>query len=308
MLRFYDMLTPQEIGKTYRYRVRLIMRDPNYPERIKRRIKPGEFVDYEIPAPQPSTLQKEVFDRVAEQRKIDDTAYKADSKARRKMLETAWSEASSPVRISARVDAFAGLGFDPASNPRPSAVSGDAEANLVATSMDTATGVTYSKAFGDARRGSVLNSNLASKKEVVEFVIPANRIVKRRELQFMSNSVVVDMRGGEELAASSKRDGDPLAASGEVMMMLGDGSVQISNDIDDTFEYRMYTFADEHENAKKMGANGGMGGMGGEGMGGMGGMGGEGMGGMGGRGGGMMGGMGEGGAAPGGRGGGRGGR
>ena len=175
------------------------------------------------------------------------------------MLETPWSEASDPIRISARVDAFVGLGFDPASNPRPSAVSGDAEANLVATSMDLATGVTYSKAFGDAKRGSVLNANLAGKKDNLDFVVPASRIVKRREWQFTSNSVVVDMRGGEELAASSKRDGDPLAASGEVMLMLGDGSVQITNDIDDTFEYRMYTFADEHENAKKMGANGGMG-------------------------------------------------
>jgi hypothetical protein len=292
------MLTQQDVGKTYRYRVRLIMRDPNYPERIKRKVQ-GEFVDFDIPAPQPNTLQKEVFDRVAEQRRIDDAAYKTDPKARRKMLETDWSEASQPIRISARVDAFAGLGFDAASNPRPSAVSGDTEANLVATWMDTATGVTYAKTFGDAKRGSVLNSNLASKKDTLEFVVPASRIIKRREWQFASNSVVVDMRGGEELAASSKRDGDPLAVSGEVMLMLGDGSMQITNDIDDTFEYRMYTFADEHENAKKMGTSGmGMGGMGGM-EGGMGGM--EGMGGMGG--------MGEGGASPGGRGpGGRGGR
>ena len=300
MLRFYDMLTPQDVGKTYRYRVRLIMRDPNYPERIKRRVG-QDVVDFDIPAPQPNTLQKEVFDRVAEQRRIDDAAYKADPKARRKMLETAWSEPSQPVRITGRSDAFAGLGFDPASNPRPSAVSGDTEANLVATSMDFATGATFAKAFGDVKRGSVLNSNLAGKKDVLEFVVPASRVIKRREWQFKSNSVVVDMRGGEELAASSKRDGDPLAASGEVLLMLDDGSMQITNDIDDTFEYRMLTFADEHENAKRMGANGGMGGMG---EGGMGGMGGMGMGGEGGMGGGR-----EGGGAPGGRGpGGRGGR
>ena len=255
MLRFYDMLTPQEIGKVYRYRVRLIMRDPNYPERIKRRVAAGESVDFDIPAPQPSTLEKEVFDRVTEQRHIDDAAHKVNSKARRKMLETEWSEPSEPVRISARYDAIAGLGFDPATNPRPSAVVGDSEANLVATLMDQVTGATYSKSFADVRRGSVLNA----KKESLEFVVPANRIVKKRELQFASNSIVVDMRGGEELGASSRRDGDPLAASGEVMVILGDGSVHITNDIDDTFKYRMYTFADEHEAAKKTGANGGMG-------------------------------------------------
>ena len=155
--------------------------------------------------------------------------------------------------------------------------------------MDPATGVTYAKAFGDAKRGSVLNS----KKENLEFVVPASRVVKHRELQFSSNSIVVDMRGGEELGASSKRDGDPLAAGGEVMVLLGDGSMQITNDIDDTFQYRMHTFADEHEAAKRMGSNGAMGGMG-DGSGMMGGMG-DGMGGMGG--------MSDGGGAPGGRGG-----
>ena len=38
MLRFYDMLTPQDVGKTYRYRVRLIMRDPNYPKNTRREL------------------------------------------------------------------------------------------------------------------------------------------------------------------------------------------------------------------------------------------------------------------------------
>jgi len=285
MLRFYDMLTDKDLGKAFRYRVRLIMRDPNYPERIRGR----DQVDRDlIPAPQPSSLQKTVFDRVSDLRKIDDEASKANNKARRKMLETAWSEPSQPVRISARFEAFAGLGFDTSSNPRPSAVAGDSEANVVATLTDIATGVTYAKNFGDAKRGTVLNG----KKEVIDFVVPANRVVKKRELQLSTNNIVVDMRGGEELGASSKRDGDPLAASGEVMLMLGDGSIYFTNDVDDTFEYRMYTFADEHEAAKRMSANGGMGGMGGEG-GMMGGEGGAGMG-MGGSGmeGGMEGGMG----------------
>ena len=288
MLRFYDMLTDKDLGKTFRYRVRLIMRDPNYPERIR-------FPDGDrdlIPAPQPSSLQKAVFDRVSDQRKIDDEAFKANNKARRKLLETPWSEPSQPVRISARYEAFAGLGAETGSTIRPSAVAGDSEASVVATFTELSTGVTYAKSFGDAKRGSVLNA----KKDVLDFVVPANRVIKKREYQLLTNSIVIDMRGGEELGASSKRDGDPLAASGEVMLMLGDGSIEFTSDIDDTFEYRMHTFADEHEAAKRMAANGGMGGMGGMGgeggmMGGEGGMGmgsgmGEGgMGGMGGRGG-----------------------
>ena len=257
MLRFYDMLTPQDIGKAYRYRVRLIMRDPNYPDRI--RGNDGVERDL-IPAPQPSSLQKSVFDRVSDLRRVDDEAIKANSKARRKMLETAWSEPSQPVRISARYDAFAGLGFDPSPNPRPSAVN-DSEVNIVATVSDPATGVTYAKNFGDAKRGSVLNG----KKETLDFVVPASRVIKKREMALATNNIIIDMRGGEELGASSKRDGDPLASTGEVMLMLGDGTMQFTNDIDDTFEYRMHTYADEHETARRMGSNGGMGSMGGEG-------------------------------------------
>ena len=288
MLRFYDMLTPQDIGKVYRYRVRLIMRDPNYPEIVRGR----DGVDRDmIPAPQPSSLQKAVFDRVSDLRRADDAAIKANSKARRKMLETAWSEPSQPVRISAKFDAFAGLGFDPSPNPRASAVN-DSEVNIVTAMADTSTGVTYAKNFADAKRGSVLNG----KKETLDFVVPATRVIKKRELQLSTNNIVIDMRGGEELGASSKRDGDPLASSGEVMLMLGDGTLHFTNDIDDSFEYRMYTFADEHENARRAGANGGMGGMGGEGgMMGGGMMGGEGSSGMGSGSGGGRGGGGRGG-------------
>jgi hypothetical protein len=293
MLRFYDMLTQLDVGKAFRYRVRLIMRDPNYPERDVKNER-----DY-LPAPQPSSLQPEVFARVSEIRKKDEAAYETDKKARRTMLKTEWSEPSQPVRISARYDAYAGLGYDPAANPRPSAVIAEAAANIVATVTDLANGVTYARNFIDARRGSVLNSG---KKEIVEFVVPASRVIKKRELAFASNSLVCDMRGGEELGASNKRDGDPLAASGEVMVLLGDGTVQITNDIDDSFEYRLYTFADEHETAQRSTGSGSMGGMGGEGgEGGMGGMGGSGMGGMGKE----SGGMGGAGGGRGGRGGGR---
>ncbi len=223
-----------------------------------------------------------MFDRVSEVRKKDDAAYEKDKKARRTLLRTEWSSPCDPVRVSVPSNNFAGLGFDPASNPRPSAVSTDGEANVVATVLDPATGATWAKSFTDARRGSVLNA----KKERIEFVVPATRAVKEREFAFSSNATVLDMRGGEELGASSRRDGDPLASMGEVMIMLQDGTIQFTNDIDDTFEYRMYTFADEHENARRMPANGsGMGGEGGM-MGGEGGM-------MGGEGG-MMGGEGGG--------------
>ena len=124
---------------------------------------------------------------------------------------------------------------------------------MVATIISDAFGTRFSKTFHKAARGAVLNS---AKDETIEFIVPTTKVIKKATKRVATNAVIVDIRGGEQLAASNKRE-DPLATSGEVMVLLPDGTVQITNDIDDTFEYRMYTFADEHEQAEKGGAMGG---------------------------------------------------
>ncbi|MEZ6078872.1 MAG: hypothetical protein R3C56_25305 [Pirellulaceae bacterium] len=41
-----------------------------------------------------------------------------------------------------------------------------------------------------------------------------------------------------------------------MLILNRDGSVTVTNEFDDTFLYRMYTFADEHEAAEKAGSSG----------------------------------------------------
>lgn len=256
MIRFFDMLKGEHLGKVFRYRVRLVMRDPNYPERSPQNPELDRF-----PAPSPSSLEQAVFTRVSELRRKDDAAFANDKKARRTMRNTDWSEASPAVQIQGKYEVFAGVGVETGPSPkRPvSAVEqgpGELVANLVATKMIGVGGARFASTFSDVRRGAMLNHPVvANKKVTYEFVVPTTKVIKKAEdLPLAIGSTVVDIRGGDELAASDKRN-DPLYSSGEVMVLMQDGSVQFTNDLDDTFYYRMYTFADEKEEANNAGSS-----------------------------------------------------
>ncbi len=260
MLRFYDILTAADMGKKFRYRVRLVMRDPNYPERIiDPRRNPKQLDVPSVPEPNPSSLKPEVFARIAALKKVDDAAFEKDKKQQRTLLKSPWSAPSDPVWVEGKAKAYTGLPYDKTAQQKGTSVTGDT-ANVVVSVVDTSVdsktktsiGITLARAFV-AARGMVLNS---IKKEELEFVVPYTKVVKKKEVSsFVSNVTVVDMRGGEKLDASSSDD--PMLTRGEVMLLMPDGSLSFTNDLDDSFTYRMYTFADEHEQADKAGRTGG---------------------------------------------------
>lgn len=268
MVRCYDML-PSDVnivGRVFRYRIRLMMRDPNYPD------------DPMLQQPAPSELKDEVWARVARLQDLDDRRIKADPKAKRAMRFTAWSEPSPPVMVRAPYEVFAGeVDFDgprtfAAGDKKVEVTTSEPEGKVVISGFDVATGAVY--AFEEeVRRGSVL-----SKKGNAEVISPTSRVIKLNKSYVLnSQATVADVRGGRAMAGSSKDD--PLHAAGEFMILHRDSRIQITNELDDMFLYRMYTFADEKEAATKNTNAGGMGGgfgdMGG-GYGDMGGYGGEG--------------------------------
>ncbi len=75
-------------------------------------------------------------------------------------------------------------------------------------------------------------------------------------------NTVVDIRGGDPLAGNKAQE-DPLTDNVEMMMLMSDGRVQISNEFDDAAQYRGFTLADEREAAEKGNAMSGAGAMGG---------------------------------------------
>ncbi len=245
MIRCYDMLNPgKDYAKVFRYRIRVVMRDPNYPE------------DRFLPRPPNNTLKDEVWARVAPLIAKDDAEIKKNPKAMRSLLKTEWSQPSPPARVEIPIEVLAGdVVFDGARSFEDqgkfySLTVSEPTGRVVATTMDGATGARF--AFEDeVRRGSVLNE-----KADVDLIDPTTRIIKvKKDQQIDSRATVVDIRGGKPLAGDSRDD--PLKDVGEMLILNRDGSVTVTSEFDDTFLYRMYTFADEHEAAERTGGNSG---------------------------------------------------
>jgi hypothetical protein len=83
MIRFFDLTA--EPGKSYRYRVRVMLEDPNRPQN-------------KMAEPNPRILDQTVVDRLAKVTADDAEALKNTGKERRTYwLQTEWSEPSEPV-------------------------------------------------------------------------------------------------------------------------------------------------------------------------------------------------------------------
>ncbi|MBX3421630.1 MAG: hypothetical protein KF752_08750 [Pirellulaceae bacterium] len=226
MVRVFDFLKAQDRGRTFRYRMRLTMRDPNYPEN-----------QLEIPAPRPEELDHTVLERVhklqlAEDKVVDESIKQGKLRLRTRLL-TDWSQPSDPVVVTQTTEAFVGE-LDPAKG-----------AKIVAGQLvGDPPGAVLTADIEGAQRGNVLGSPLAHR----DFIVPTTKVIKRVEQSVLPGLVLVDMRGGTPLAGA-RRD-DPLTSTSEVMILRPDGSVQFSNSYDDQLLYRMYTYQDEKEAAK----------------------------------------------------------
>jgi hypothetical protein len=241
MIRFYDQLKESDIRKTFRYRVRVMMEDPNYPSD-------------RFPAPRNSDLKDEVFARVSALRQVEDPkasdvmkenlamARNATKKVfNRTKRFTPWSEASNPIYVRGVEDVYIGKFAKKGSEP---------EAVLVKLDPKGAYVPMYSfvpaenKRLPVFRRGAVL----AYQKVTTQFAHPISLVIKMwKDYSFAGWSTVVDYRGNEALANDSKDD--PMTDIGEMMVLMGDGRVEVSNEFDDAFWYRAFTLADEREAA-----------------------------------------------------------
>lgn len=278
MIRFYDPLKPSDIGKTFKYRVRVTMEDPNYPS------------DTLAQAPPANDLEPQVFERVSAARAIDDPIvekYRLENvKARqvalanktapklkfhtRKKRDTDWSEPSKGIYVRGYDDVYVNKMGKKQANP---------EVDAVIVRLDIKKGAYVPMYFfvedeealkkqaeekdKDAkppkiakvtvppfRRGAVvaLGTPLTT-----QFAHPITNVIKRwagYEEFSKGWNTVVDVRGGEPLAGNKAQE-DPLTDNVEMMMLMSDGRVEVSSEFDDVPQYRGFTFADEREAAEK---------------------------------------------------------
>lgn len=307
LVRFFD--TKVEKEKSYRYRVRLVMYDPNFPE-------------YEMIAPKTINLNKEAVDRVQDLK----LAVKPDSdnfNKRKSERFTAWSEPSDVVTTVMPAAVYAGTLGKPAL-----ALFGDGE---LFETLPTKTELvlndrlkSYFPSFAlkekdPVSRGYVFTAGHKANRDGHEFVHPVLSVLKvlkrvnprdpEVKIDFPITQVaVLDVGGGYPLKMLTNKDG---GTGGEVVSFdATTGQLVVSREFEDFTDYNMAAKPDlpavgplgggmgSMAGAGSMGGDGyggmGSGGEGGMGMGGMG-MGGEGSGGMGAGGLGPAGGMGAGG-------------
>jgi len=256
MVRVYDFLKFEDVGRTFRYRMRIAMRDPNYPE--NQDYYGSKYAATVLPPPSNDELSHEVYERVSalkrqENKMIEEAVDKKVYKAR-SMRYTPWSEPSPPVLVATPVEAFAG-------DIDPKGVATLAIAHLYRG--QNMPGAIIAREV-TAQRGSLLGATQTN----MDFISPTVKVVKQAEkYSLLTGAVVVDMRGGQPLSGHSEKD-DPQTAEGEAMILRSDGSLLFTSDLDDQFLYRMYTFQDDKEAAKTRQTAGGRGG-GGFGEGGM---------------------------------------
>ena len=302
LIRMYDF-SPQP-GRKYRYRIRLLVRDPNNPNR------PGQS---EFTAPARRHLSRQVIERIAKER---EAARKANQ-----MIpfwrETQWSEPSPVVSLPDMTRVAIGpvapgltskaAPIGPASaNPDvPRAIQyirwertlPQANGVGIVWRDDLATDMSIEK---PVTRGSVLNDE-RDKVDVVDPVSlavkqypkppePPKRGARRRAaaptVTVNTGFVVVDLEGGEALPVTGRRR-EKLTAPSQALVMTPDGKLVVHDEFGDARDFNFYRFAftETTGGSDDGGMGGGMPGMGG-------GKGGMGMG-MGGLGGGLGGGGGD---------------
>ena len=198
-------------GRRYQYRVKLALRDPN------------NFIE-------PRFLTKEAADRLAAIKKP----------AARRARVTGWSEPSSPVTAANAGRLLAGRA-QAASKQR---FTSEPKVTVMAQMFDAPQAAEAAYEFIDLVRGSVANTTATLR------VLDLRENVTKPEKDYTLNTdnVIIDIRGGEELAANN----DDMIVPAEILVMTSTGQLLMRSELDDQQSYQdyKYIFADDEEREK----------------------------------------------------------
>jgi hypothetical protein len=225
-------------NRIYRYRIRLVVEDPNFPRLESFRVNT-------------SSMKAETVARVQQ---LED-AYRAEVQklapgkkilVRNSMLLSPWSDASGTASLRLPTELFASGVEVPVTG---------AKAKLVYGEWDFKMALMVPKSV-IADRGMVLSGPPVDGGSDV--IHPVTKAIKQLTgFGFRNPVTVADLRGGLPLAAQNrpeKHDKDPLPSAGEVVAYdPRTGDLVISGEFTDLEHYRMYSFADEVEALEKAG-------------------------------------------------------
>ncbi|MFM2095157.1 MAG: hypothetical protein RIS70_2281, partial [Planctomycetota bacterium] len=242
MIRFFDFDAVP--GKKYKYRVKLLVEDPNNPN-----------PEWGSPAPADRYLDTTVAARVKESRK-------------RWWLESEWSKESDSIGLPSKVEYVAGpvevvnyLGL------------AEPSGKLVAVTWDEKRGARVpgvplrSSEARDADKAAVFRGTL------LNFVSKEAKVLRPDTLEIkgvkdhstVTNAVVLDMRPGIEIVsnnvkATRDKDRKPLRSSGEFLLLDDAGNLVVRDELEDFDGYRKYTYEGVESQASGGASGGGSGG------------------------------------------------
>jgi hypothetical protein len=306
LVRFYDFET--KANRIYRYRVRLLMYDPNFPEAAS--IQPrSSMLDVAS-----GTLKRvqELLEKERSAQEAEKTEKKEEGKTsykRNSSRPSAWSEPSPPVSTVRTSESYLGEPKMVYSTDKEQKLyeASPPRAEVLVADWDTNSAI-FLPRHDLVSRGYVfgLPNREAGKEVPIEIIHPITKVIKSlAEPKIKNLNAVIDLTGFSNLEAKSPKD--PYLKSGAKGAVFDPeaGRIIVLREFDDFGGYGMH-FAPDKPAVGPLGGplkldggstSGGMGGLGGPGGGGLGGPGPGGLGGLGGPG--SPGGAGAGGEAPG---------
>lgn len=248
LIRFFDFTA--EAGKSYRYRVRVVLEDPNRPRDPKA-------------DPNVRILADDVVKRLR-QVEADDADYeKKNGKPRRTFyMQTDWSDPSPVVTIQKPDNVFASTVTPPKTvklGPEgPEVEVTEASGKLAAVVWDK------TRAVEVPGERTVLRGSVLDFKQNADVLHPLQQQIKTIEnYDFQTGAFVADLRGGELLYEDKKKE-NPIYAPGEMLIVDGEGKLLVRNEVDDVEDYRRVMFIDDTATTTASTGSGGMMPMGGD--------------------------------------------
>jgi hypothetical protein len=235
LVRFVDF--DAEVGHKYRYRVMLVLEDPNRPR------------DADMD-PDPTTLDDKVRERIKALEVAEAKRQEADKEnvvKRRNYVLSAWSEPSAVVGMPSPERFYASETIPATTIPLGgmSIATNEPSSKVLAVTWDPTLGV-FAPAEQTVHRASVLNT-----KADIEVVHPVlNDLRKVPEYELKTDGVVLDIAGGEKLPGTAESK-EIIRAPGETLIMDASGNLIVTDEARDIEGYRRYVFPEPKEEPNK---------------------------------------------------------
>jgi hypothetical protein len=242
LIRFTD--TTVEAGKYYRYRVCVLLHDPNHPYATM------------VP-PTLGSLDPEVRTRVLKLDAEDAAKPKyPDGRPFRTFWKVSdWSEPSQVVSLPSTSEYYVGTVDQPAYSEivpgKPKVPSSQPKAKVLTNVWD-ATKVVDVPAEVEVYRGSILN--FVQDAKVIHPI--THEVVPLDKYAFKTDAIVADLAGGEEIPPLDRKNDKPLLAPGEMLVFDAQGNLHVQDETDDVESFRRLLLPKPEENKTGVGPDG----------------------------------------------------